>query len=85
MAYHTVLAGDVTVEIDGPQKTAVNKKAGSSGEAIYSYTPQSAGEYNINIKAKGKHIHGSPFSAKVSGRNLKLVPIKLPFICSPLI
>lgn len=63
----TVVGGDVAVEIEGPQKTAVNKQTGSQGECVYSYIPQSAGEYNISVKAKGKHIHGSPFNAKVSG------------------
>lgn len=61
-----VVGSGVSVDIDGPQRLDLKKS--SSGDAtVYSYTPMSAGEYNINIKAGGKHIHGSPFSAKVSG------------------
>lgn len=73
-----VVGGDVTVDIEGPQKTAVSKKAGGSGETVYSYTPMSAGEYNVNIKAKGKHIHGSPFNAKVSGEGRKRSQYAIP-------
>lgn len=66
-----VVGGHVSVDIDGPQKPELKKASGKSGETVYSYTPMSAGEYNINIKANGKHIHGSPFSAKVSGEGRK--------------
>lgn len=57
----TVVGGDVDVTIDGPSKTEL-KKNGSS----YSYLPVSPGEYTVNVKSKSKHIHGSPFSVKVS-------------------
>lgn len=73
----TVVGGDVSVDIEGPQKVAVKKAAGSGGD-VYSYTPQSAGEYNVSIKAKGKHIHGSPFSAKVSGEGRKRSQYAIP-------
>ena len=74
----------MSVDIDGPQKTEVTKKAGSSGATIFSYTPMSAGEYNISVKAKGKHIHGSPFNAKVSGR-LKIIVVILSLLVDPII
>lgn len=70
-ASFTVVGGDAKVDIEGPQKLELKKHAASGGGTEYTYSPMSAGEYNINIKAKGKHIHGSPFSAKVSGEGRK--------------
>ena len=58
---------DIDVKIDGPAKADVAKKEEKDGIMTYVYVPISAGEYNINIRFKNKHIHGSPFSAKISG------------------
>jgi len=56
------------VKIDGPSKADIVKKEEKDGIMTYVYVPVSAGEYNINIRFKNKHIHGSPFSAKISGK-----------------
>jgi len=66
----TVVGGNVSVDIEGPQKIDL-KRSTTADSMVYSYTPMTAGEYNINIKANGKHIHGSPFTAKVSGEGRK--------------
>jgi len=61
------VAEDIDVKIDGPSKADIVKKEEKDGIMSYVYVPISAGEYNINIRFKNKHIHGSPFSAKISG------------------
>ena len=58
---------DIDVKIDGSGKADIVKKEEKDGIMTYVYVPISAGEYNINIRFKNKHIHGSPFSAKISG------------------
>ncbi len=60
--------GDLALSIDGPSKADITKQEKVKEATHVSYLPMSPGEYNINIKVKGKHIHGSPFSAKVSGK-----------------
>jgi len=60
-------AEDIDVKIDGAGKADIVKKEEKAGIMTYVYVPISAGEYNINIRFKNKHIHGSPFSAKISG------------------
>ena len=61
------ISEDVDVKIDGPGKADIVRKQEKSGLLTVAYIPVSPGEYNVNIKYKGKHIHGSPFSAKISG------------------
>jgi len=61
------VAEDLDVKIDGPSKADIVKKEEKDGIMTYVYVPVSAGEYNINIRFKNKHIHGSPFAAKISG------------------
>ncbi len=66
------VAGDLAISIDGPSKADITKKESKDGSTSCSFVPMSPGEYNVNIKVKGKHIHGSPFSAKISGRSCLL-------------
>lgn len=60
-------AADVEVSIDGPGQTDVVKKQEQNGVLSVDYLPVLPGEYTISVKSHGKHIHGSPFGAKVSG------------------
>lgn len=69
---------DIDVKIDGPAKADVAKKEEKDGIMTYVYVPISAGEYNINIRFKNKHIHGSPFSAKISGEGRKRSQLSIP-------
>jgi len=62
-------AADVQVSIDGPSPVEVIKKKDEGRVLTINYVPQSPGEYAISVKYKGKHIMGSPFSAKISGTN----------------
>jgi len=60
-------AEDIDVKIDGPGQAEVLKKEQKEGKVDVVYRTLSPGEYDIHIKNKGKAIHGSPFSAKISG------------------
>ncbi|KAK2160895.1 hypothetical protein LSH36_125g02020 [Paralvinella palmiformis] len=75
----TIVGGgnDLSINIDGPSKAEITKKDIGSGATEYKFLPMSPGEYLVNIKAKGKHIHGSPFSCKVSGEGRKRCQLSL--------
>lgn len=60
-------AGDIDVAISGPGKADILKKEQTNGLVHVVYMPLTPGEYEISIKHKGRAIHGSPFSAKISG------------------
>jgi filamin len=69
--FSVVGPGDVDVSIDGPSKAEIKRKEKKGSRTDVTYLPMSPGEYSISIKNKGKHIHGSPFSAKISGEGHK--------------
>ena len=58
---------EIDVKIEGPGQVEVLKKEQKDHQVVVVYRPLSPGEYDIHIKNKGKAIHGSPFSAKISG------------------
>jgi len=60
-------AEDIDVKIDGPGQAEVLKKEQQDKKVAVIYRTLSPGEFDIHIKNKGKAIHGSPFSAKISG------------------
>lgn len=62
---------DVDVQITGPGKADIKNKDQKDGHIRVVYCPLSPGEYDIKIKSKGREIHGSPFSAKISGEGRK--------------
>ena len=62
-------AEDIDVKIDGPGQAEVLKKEQQDSKVAVVYRTLSPGEFDIHIKNKGKAIHGSPFSAKISGEN----------------
>ena len=55
------------MKIDGPGQADIIKKEQKDSYVVVVYRPLSPGEYDIHIKNKGRAIHGSPFSAKISG------------------
>lgn len=69
----TVAGGgtDIKVSVDGPAKADITKMESRGGTTNCSFLPMSPGEYEVNIRHKGKHIHGSPFSSKISGEGRK--------------
>lgn len=70
-----IFAEDIDVKVEGPGKADVVSKDEKAGVTTVIYTPVSPGEYEVHIKHKGKAIHGSPFSAKISGWSLRFVSI----------
>lgn len=69
---------ELDFKVDGPGKADIIKKAEQNGVVSVVYIPMSPGEYNVNIKYKGKHIHGSPFSSKISGEGRKRSQLSVP-------
>ena len=63
-----IIAGKIDVSVDGPTKTEVSCHDNNDGTMSITYVPPSPGEYKISIKAGDKHIRGSPFSAKITGK-----------------
>ena len=55
------------MKISGPGQAEVLKKEQKDNKVAVVYRTLSPGEFDIHIKNKGKAIHGSPFSAKISG------------------
>jgi filamin len=76
--YVTGSAKDIEVLVDGPGKADIVSKKEQGGVLTVVYTPVSPGEYDIQIKHKGKPIHGSPFSAKISGEGRKRSQLAIP-------
>jgi len=60
-------AADAEVTIEGPAQADIVKKEVHNGVLTIDYLPVIPGEYLVNVKSHGKHIHGSPFSARISG------------------
>jgi len=76
--YVTGSKQDIEVSVDGPGKADIVSKEEKGGIVTVVYTPLSPGEYDVNIKYKGKAIHGSPFSAKISGEGRKRSQLAIP-------
>ena len=55
------------MSIEGPAQADIVKKEVHNGVLTIDYLPVIPGEYMVNVKSHGKHIHGSPFSARISG------------------
>jgi len=71
-------AADAEVTIEGPAKADIVKKEVHNGVLTIDYLPVIPGEYMVNVKSHGKHIHGSPFSARISG----VTVVRIKNICS---
>ncbi len=67
---------DLDISINGPSKAELKKEAKGNSTAV-GYVPMAPGEYSIDIKVKGQHIHGSPFLSKVTGQILLLDVVSL--------
>lgn len=76
--YVTGNASDLDIKIDGPGKADIVSKTQKGGILDVVYCPVSPGEYDVHIKNKGKPIHGSPFSAKISGEGRKRSQLAIP-------
>ena len=60
-----VLVGGLSVAVEGPSKAEIHCADNADNTYTVTYYPQLAGTYNISVQFAGKHIVGSPFSAKI--------------------
>jgi len=60
----------VEITLDGKQELMVNieENQGQEGEFSVSFTPTTAGQYQISVSRQGKHFKGSPFRIDVVER-----------------
>ncbi|XP_071870651.1 filamin A protein cher isoform X5 [Bombus fervidus] len=63
--------GGLSLSIEGPGKATISCHDNKDGTISVSYLPTDPGEYKIGVKFGGKHIRGSPFSAKITGEGRK--------------
>lgn len=56
--------------VEGPSKAEISCHDNQDGTVSVSYLPTAPGEYKIAVKFGEKHIKGSPYVAKVTGKNL---------------
>lgn len=62
-----VCVGGLSLAVEGPSKAEISCKDNKDGTCTVSYLPTAPGDYNIIVKFDGKHIPGSPFTAKITG------------------
>lgn len=59
--------GALGVTVEGPSKVKLECAEKDEGYE-FTYTPTAPGDYLITIRYAGVHIAGSPFKAKIEGR-----------------
>ncbi|RXG70649.1 Filamin-A [Armadillidium vulgare] len=59
--------GGLGVTVEGPCEAAINCRDNGDGTCAVAYLPTETGIYSINITFNDEHIHGSPFTATVTG------------------
>lgn len=59
--------GGLSLAVEGPSKAEINCKDNKDGTCTVSYLPTMPGDYNIIVRFDGKHIPGSPYTAKITG------------------
>lgn len=65
-------SGALSVTVEGPSKVKLECREVEDGYE-FSYTPTAPGDYFITIKYAGTNIAGSPFKARVEGKQSKLL------------
>ena len=58
--------------VEGPSKAEIQCRDNKNGTCDVVYYPTAPGDYTITVKFADKHIVGSPFTAKISGDDLRL-------------
>lgn len=61
-------AGGLSLAVEGPSKAEICCHDNKDGTVSVSYLPTAPGEYKITVKFGDKHIKGSPFVAKITGK-----------------
>ncbi|GFU29293.1 filamin-A, partial [Nephila pilipes] len=64
-------AGGLDVAVQGPSQAEITCHDNKDGTVAVNYLPAAPGEYKISVKFAGKHIKGSPFTAKITGEGRK--------------
>lgn len=64
-------AGGLSLAVEGPSKAEISCHDNKDGTVSVSYLPTAPGEYKITVKFGDKHIKGSPFVAKITGKCIK--------------
>lgn len=67
--------------IEGPSKAEISCIDNKDGTCTVTYLPTLPGDYSILVKYNDKHIPGSPFTAKITGR---VAGLPAPVRTSPL-
>lgn len=67
-------SGGLSLAVEGPSKAEITCKDNKDGTCTVSYLPTAPGDYNIIVKFDNKHIPGSPFTAKITGKNIFFFP-----------
>lgn len=65
--------GGLDLAIEGPSKAEISCIDNKDGTCTVTYLPTLPGDYSILVKYNDKHIPGSPFTAKITGRVTWLV------------
>lgn len=64
-------AGGLSLAIEGPSKADISCVDNQDGTCTVSYLPVLPGDYSILVKYNDKHIPGSPFSARITGKTFQ--------------
>lgn len=72
-AHVSVSAGGLSLAVEGPSKAEISCQDNKDGTCTVSYMPTAPGDYNIIVKFDDKHIPGSPFTAKITGTEPRLM------------
>lgn len=59
--------GGLSLSVEGPSKADIQCKDNEDGTLTIGYKPTEPGYYIINLKFADNHVHGSPFTTKVTG------------------
>ncbi len=57
--------GGLAVAVEGPSKAEIQCRDNKNGTCDVVYYPTAPGDYTVAVKFADKHIHGSPFLAKI--------------------
>lgn len=63
--------GGLDLAIEGPSKAEISCIDNKDGTCTVTYLPTLPGNYSILVKYNDKHIPGSPFTAKITGRKFR--------------
>lgn len=67
----------LSVTVDGAAKAEVQCHDNKDSTCAVTWIPPTPGEYNIHVRFAGKPIHGSPFIARVAGKCIYTVFLKI--------